>query len=272
MLLNDSSEVIQFDNVTIPKTEQLRFNVPRSMRYSTNNIVKIDGKYYYAKRCSASSLIKELIGSYYAQMVGADCVDYLIGKSNTSLSYLYVLSEVFWKDGYYYSTPLQTTGMRPDDSVIYKKGLSSLYVCETSVLDFLNSPLLADSAMKLTAVDIKTGQVDRFDYNVVLRRDDSLEMEKIYDFGNSYIEDTGYALHNCYYNPFLIVKRNTISLWGLTHKYPQFRESAATLCEIPLYDALKDIEKRFNISIEDKDIPGCIELDKQYSKYLRKIK
>ena len=83
MLLNDSSEVIQFDNVTIPKTEQLRFNVPRSMRYSTNNIVKIDGKYYYAKRCSASSLIKELIGSYYAQMVGADWVDYLIGKSET---------------------------------------------------------------------------------------------------------------------------------------------------------------------------------------------
>ena len=87
--------------------------------------------------------------------------------------------------------------MRPDDSVIYKKGLSSLYVCETSVLDFLNSSQLADSVMKLTAVDIKTGQVDRFDYNVILRRDDAFEMENIYDFGNSYIEDTGYAIHNC---------------------------------------------------------------------------
>lgn len=272
MLLNDSSEVIQFDNVRIPKTEQLRFNVPHSMRYSTNNIVKIDGKYYYAKRCSTTTLIKELVGSYYAKIVGADCVDYLIGKSNTSLSCLYVLSEVFWKDGYYYSTPLQATGMRPDDSVIYKKGLSSLYVCETSVLDFLNSSQLADSVMKLTAVDIKTGQVDRFDYNVILRRDDAFEMENIYDFGNSYIEDTGYAIHNCYYNPFLIVKRNTLSLWGLAHKYPQFRESAATLSEIPLYDALKDIEKRFNIGIEDKDITGYIDLDKQYSKYLRKVR
>ena len=35
---------------------------------------------------------------------------------------------------------------------------------------------------------------------------------------------------------------------------------------------LKDIEKRFNISIEDRDISGYIELDKQYSKYLRKLK
>ena len=162
--------------------------------------------------------------------------------------------------------------MRPDDSVIYKKGLSSLYVCETSVLEFLNSSQLADSVMNLTAVDIKTGQVDRFDYNVILRRDDAFEMENIYDFGNSYIEDTGYAIHNCYYNPFLIVKRNTLSLWGLAHKYPQFRESAATLSEIPLYDALKDIEKRFNIGIEDKDITGCIDLDKQYSKCLRKVR
>lgn len=272
MLLNDSSEVIRFDNEPISKAERLMFNVPRTMKYSTNNIVKIDGKYYYAKRCTATSLIKELIGSYYAQLIGAHSVDYLIGKSNTEVSYLYVLSEVFWKDGYYYSTPLQTASMRPDDSRVYSKGWDRFFVCETSVLDFINSPELTDSVMKMTAVDIKTGQVDRFDYNVVLRRSDIIEMEKLYDFGNSYMEDVGYAIQNCYYNPFLIVKRNTISLWGLAHRYPQICESAAILSSVPLYDALKDIEKRFNISIEDRDISGCIELDKQYSKYLRKLK
>ena len=74
MLLNDSSEIICFDNNPISKTEILMFNVPRTMKYSTNNIVKIDGKYYYAKSCTTTSLIKELVGSYYAQLIGADSV------------------------------------------------------------------------------------------------------------------------------------------------------------------------------------------------------
>lgn len=272
MLLNDSSEIIRFDSKPISRAEQVLFNVPHSMKYSTDNIINIDGKYYYAKRCTTTSLIKELIGSYYAHLIGADSVDYLIGKSNDENRGFYALSEVFWKDGYYYSTPFQTTGMKPDDSIIYRKGLNTLYICETSVLDFFNSPELASGVMKMTALDIKTGQIDRFDYNVVLRSDGFIEMEKLYDFGNSYIEDAGYAIYNCYYNPFLIVKRNTVSLWGLAHRYPQICESAAILSGVPLYDALKDIEKRFNISIEDRDIPGFIELDKQYTKYLRKLK
>lgn len=273
MKVNNSSEIVYFDNEPISRAEQLMFNVPRTMRYSTNNIVKINGKCYYVKRCTTRSLINELIGSYYSALIGASAVDYVIGKSNTELSYLYALSEVFWQDEYAYTTVDDAIGMKPDDTRVYSRGFDRYYVNDTSVLDFVKSPVLVDSALKMTAVDIKTGQTDRFNYNVVLRSlNDELEMEKLYDFGATYQDDVGYSLYDCYYNPFLLVKKNTISLWGLAHRYPQISESAAILSEAPLYDVLKGIEKRFNIKIEDRDIPGYIELDKKYSKSLRKLR
>ena len=52
MLVNDSSEVIYFDNTPISNAEQVSLGFPRNMRCYARNVVKIDGKYYYAKKCS----------------------------------------------------------------------------------------------------------------------------------------------------------------------------------------------------------------------------
>lgn len=273
MRLNDSSEVIYFDNEPISVAEQINLGFPRNMRCYARNVVKIGNKYYYAKKCTSNTLLNELIGSYYSALVGLDAVDYRIGKSNTEISYLYALSEIFYQDGYNYTTVEDVcAGMRPDDSRAFSKGIGSVYVCDTSVLSLFNSPQIVDSALKMTAVDLKMGQVDRYNYNVVLR-DDGIdkELEKVFDFGWSYAvskDDKKY----CYYNPFLTVKRNTISLWGLVHRYPQIKESAAILSDTPLYDVLKDIEKRFNIRVEDRDIPRYLEMDKEYSKTLGKVR
>lgn len=272
MKVTDSSEIIFFDSTPISRAEQMLFNVPHTMKYATNNIVKVGNKYYYAKACSYTTLINELIGSYYSTLVGLDTVDYLIGKSNTSVSPLYALSEVFWKDEYTYTTVEQCYGMRPDDSKVYSKGFDRFYINETSILDFVSSPSLVESALKMTAVDLKMDQTDRFNYNVVLRRDDGIiEMEKLYDYGSSYNEGV-YNSYNCYINPFLLVKRNVISLWGLAHKYPQICESAAKLSQAPLYDVIKNIERRFNLKIEDKDIPNYLEIDRKNSKILRMVR
>ena len=272
MKITDSSEIIIFDNTPISSAEQILFNVPHTMKYATRNIVKINDKYYYAKACSYTTLINELIGSYYSTLIGLDSVDYLIGKSTTSVSPLYALSEIFWKDEYTYTTVEQCYGMRPDDSKVYSRGLDRFYINETSILDIVSSPSLVDSALKMTAVDLKMDQTDRFNYNVVLRRDnDLLEMEKLYDYGSSYNEGS-YNSYNCYINPFLLVKRNFISLCGLAHRYPQICESAAILSNAPLYDVLKDIEKRFNIHIEETDIPNHLDIDKKNSKILRMVK
>lgn len=273
MILNDSSEVIHFENRPIAKAEQLELGFPKKMRYYINNVVKINGKYYYAKKCSTSSLINELLGTYFSGLIDLDAVDYRIGKSDTEISYLYALSEIFYRDDYSYTTVEDMfINLRPDDTRIFGRGLGSLYVCDTSVLSLISSSQLVDSALKMTVVDLKMGQVDRYNYNVVIR-DNGIEkeLEKVFDFGWSYAvgKDDN---KTSYYNPFLAVRRNTISLLGLAHRYPQIRESAAILCDVPLYDAIKDIEKRFNVKIEDRDISGYIELDKKYSKMLRKIR
>ena len=273
MRANDSSEIIYFDNISIPIADQVSLGFPKKMRYYAHNVVVIDGKYYYAKKCTTNTLINELLGTYFSNLIGLDVVDYRIGKTNNDLSYLYALSEIFYKDDYTYTTVEDMfASLRPDDTRAYSKGLGSLYVCDTSILSLINSPQLIDSALKMTAVDLKMGQVDRYNYNVVLR-DNGIEkeLEKVFDFGWSYAvgKDDN---KSCYYNPFLAVRRNTISLWGLVHRYPQLRESAAILCDVPIRDALAHIENRFNIQIEETDIPGYIELDQKYSKLLRKVK
>ena len=273
MKLNDSSEIIQFDATPVSIAEQVYMGFPKKMRDYANNVVMIDGKYYYAKKCSTPTLINELLGSYFSKLVGLDSVDYMIGKSNTQLSYLHALSEIFYKEDYNYTTVEDVVaGLRPDDTKAFTRGLGSIYVCDTSVLSLFNSPQLIDGALKMTAVDLKMGQVDRYNYNVVIR-DDGIEkqLEKVFDFGWSYavgVDDK----KSCYYNPFLVVKRNTISIWGLSRRYPQLKESAAVLSTTPLYDVLKEIEKRFNIKIEDRDIPRYLEMDKEYSKVLGKVR
>lgn len=273
MKLNDSSEIIRFDNVPISRAEQISFNVPHTMKYAVRNIISIDGKYYYAKVCTSSTLINELIGSYYSSLIGLDAVDYKIGKDNYNTGYLYALSEVFYQDDWSYHTVDSYYGIRPDDSRAYSRSFDRHFICDTSVLDYIDTPNVSDGVIKMSTVDIKMGQVDRFDYNVLLRRrDDIVELEKIYDFGSSYKDKTGYLAYDCYYNPFLLVKQNTISLWGLAHRYPQIKDSAAILSNTPLYDVLKDIESRFSIKVEDKDIPGYIEMDKDFSKVLRKVR
>lgn len=273
MILNDSSEVIHFENRPISKAEQLGLGFPKKMRYYINNVVNIDGKYYYAKKCYTSTLINELLGTYFSGLVDLDAVDYIIGKTSSDPNCLYALSEIFYKDDYSYTTVEDIfADLRPDDSKIFSRGLGSLYVCDTSVLSLISSSQLINGALKLTAVDLKMGQVDRYNYNVVIR-DNGIEkeLEKAFDFGWSYAVGKD-DKKTCYYNPFLTVRRNTISLWGLAHRYPQIRESAAILSSTPVYDAIKDIEKRFNIKIEDEDISGYMELDKKYSKLLRKIR
>lgn len=273
MILNNSSEVIHFEKTPISQSELLGLGFPKNMRNYINNVVTIDGKYYYVKKCSTSTLINELLGTYFSSLIGLDSVDYRIGCNTNESTYLYAVSEIFYRDDYSYTTVEDAMAyLRPDDSKAYSRSLGSLYICDTSVLSMISSEQIINGALKMTAVDLKMGQVDRYNYNVILR-DNGMEkeIEKIFDFGWSYavgINDNKY----CYYNPFLTVRRNTISIWGLACKYPQIRKSAAILCEIPVYDALKEIEKRFNVKIEDRDIPRYIELDQDYSKLLRKIR
>ena len=276
MKLNDSSNVIQFEPTSISIEELKNIGIQQHFEDMKKHVVKIDGKYYYSKICRSRDMVSELIGTYLCDLVGLDVVDYLIGQTGTGepSNYYYALSEIFYKKGYFYSTTQDYFEMRPDDEKVYSQKMDRFFICDTCVLDQIDNPELINSVMKMTAVDIKMGQIDRHNYNVMLRltMNGKAEMEKLFDFGGAYEDDPPYPEYYCYDNPFLIVRKNTISIMRLVKKYPQIRESAAILRDVPLYDVIKEIEKRFNIKIEDKDIPSYLKMDKQFNRVLRKIR
>ncbi len=272
MIVNDSSKIIHFDNVVLPETEQDILSFPSYDKHVGHSVVKVDGKYYYAKIVRTQDMINELIGTYYAKLIGLDTVDYLIGKANDSDNcYYHALSEYFYKPGFDYFIVPNYYHKKPDDTRVYSEKLDRFFVTETSVLDLVDNPKLVRDVLKMTALDIKTGQIDRHENNVILRCNDGLvEMEKLFDYGCAY-GNPPYPEGYYYDNPFLIVRKNTVSLWKLATKYPQISECAAMICDVPLYDVLKSIEERFNIKIEDRDIVGYIRQDKNNSRILRKV-
>lgn len=274
MKLNESSNIVYFDDTPLSRAELLSLHFPFKMRDYLTNVVRIDDKYFYAKACSTTEIINELIGTYLSKLVGLDVVDYRIGKTNVKSDTYYALSEIFYRDGFDYTTVEDCyMGMRPDDSQIYNKGISGVCVCDTTVLDIISEDDLIQNVLKLTAVDLKMGQTDRYNYNVVLRNNGTnYELEKIFDFSSSYGVDTNTYSSSCYYNPFLVVKKNTISLLMLAYRYKLIKQSITILGNTPLYDVIKDIEELFNITIEDKDIMNHIEMDNNICKILRKIR
>lgn len=276
MKVNDSSSILTFEQISIPQKELKRIGVTHDIHDMERHVVKINGKYYYSKVCTNKELINELIGTYLCKLVGLDVVDYQIGRlanCDSSNNY-YALSEIFYRNNYFYSTVRDYFDMIPDDTKVYSEGIDSLFNCETSVLDMVSDKKLEEAVLKMSSVDIKMGQIDRHNYNVMLRlaMNGKVELEKLYDFGCAYDDDPPYPEFYCYDNPFLIVRKNFISLNRLAARYPYIIKSAKLLSEVPLYDVLKEIEKRFSIYIEDKDIPGYLVMDKEFSKVLRKIR
>lgn len=276
MKTNDSSNIMFFEQKSIPSKELKRIGVTRDIHDMEKHVVKIDGKYYYSKECANKELINELIGTYLCELVGLDVVDYRIGRL-TNCDYsdcYYALSEIFYRNNYFYVTARDYFDMIPDDTRVYSENIDRLFNCETSVLDQVDNYDLVKSVLKMSAVDMKMGQIDRHNYNVMLRlaMNGKVEMEKLFDFGCSYDDDPPYPEFHCYDNPFLIVRKNFISLNRLANRYPQIIKYASLLSDIPLYDVLKEIEKRFHILIEDRDIPGYMNMDKDYNKVLRRIR
>ena len=94
MLINENTKLI---NIDLSNNEDIV--LPEVFGGLKNNITTIDEKNYYCKRVSHDALLNELIGSYLSKQIGLDSVDYKIGKYNDNY---YVLSEMFFEDGYNY--------------------------------------------------------------------------------------------------------------------------------------------------------------------------
>ena len=85
MILNDSSEIIQFSFQNI--VNELEGYIGEDFEPEIRDYVKINGEYYYAKMVTSREMLNELIGSYYSNLIGLDAVQYKIGIFDRAYSF-----------------------------------------------------------------------------------------------------------------------------------------------------------------------------------------
>lgn len=269
MILNDSSNVIQFKFQNI--LDELEGYIGEDFEPEIRDYVRINGEYYYVKMVTSREMLNELIGSYYSRLIGLDAVQYKIGIFEGKL---YALSKMFFKKNtsyvycadYFSPTLFFSTTKR---EIIEKKD----YFVESVNLKRLNNDDAVKSILQMSAVDIKMNQADRHSFNVIIRVVNGIPyIEKVFDFGWAYdlYPDENNKVY--YKNPFIIVKKDCISLSMLADKHPEFGRCAALLSNVPVGDVLMDIEKSFNIKVTDEDFKYYVEKDKEYTKLLRKVR
>lgn len=267
MVLNDSSEIIQFKFQNI--INELSEYISEDFEPEIRDFVKVNGEFYYAKQVTNREMLNELIGSYYSKLIGLDAVDYKIGIFDGKL---YALSKMFFQKNTSYtycadyfdpSLYFSTT----DRNLIKRKE----FFLESNNLKRLRSADAVRSILQMSAIDIKMNQADRHSFNIIFRIvNGALYIEKVFDFGWAYDIYSDDNSEIFYKNPFIIVKKNYLSLSMLASQYPEFGRCFTILSEVPIGDVLRDIENANNIKITDEDFSYYVEKDKEYTKVLRK--
>lgn len=248
-------------NLFIPKDD------PITYREICSGLVCIEHIYYYAKEISFRQLINELIGSYLAKVIDLDTVDYKIGMCGDKL---FALSKILFEEDYrYFKCPayFQTTNFLQMTNL--QSIMSLFYFNISTILKMTkNTPLYLD-ALKLTALDLKMGQTDRHYNNLFLQlsKDYVLSLAKVFDYEKSYFNDSFLI----YENPFVSLRNNRISLKSFANQYPQIRDFAWILTQVPIEDVLADIGKQNHIFFSQEFIDHYMKSDKKYTKILKKL-
>lgn len=243
--------------------------IPEGYEHLINKVTLIDGKYYLYKRIGHFFMINELIGSYLARYINLRAVDYQIGESNLGL---HALSELFYKPDYYYTTcydHYRRTALK--DYYFIQKFFLMFYHADTSILDRIKSDKMLFSVLKLIALDLKMGQIDRHNNNVMLeinKSNNEVDLAPIYDFSLSYCDTS--RLPYFYDSPFIGLRRNKASLDALVRKYPEVLKYIELLINIPIEYVLKEISREKGLIISDKELEYYLRKDEGYTRLLSK--
>ena len=129
--------------------------------------------------------------------------------------------------------------------------------------------------LKLTFLDIKMGQIDRNNLgNIMVKKskfNGLVDLAPMFDFECSYDDSPPYPEFYFYDNPFVVLRKNQLSLSSLCKRHSQILETLHILATLKIEDVLNRIqeEKRIVLSAEEKKYYE--EKDKEYSKVLQKI-
>lgn len=260
----DKQVLTDFSDIYIPSEMQRAENIK-------SNITKIEDKYYYYKYVSIENILNEFIGSYLCKKIELDSVDYQLGIHK---GMFYALSEIFYQEEYHYHyaqgyNPLSY--IQTEKIATIKKQDTFEKFIETLPLDVIDSSQLQDSILKLIAIDLKMGQIDRHDKNIMLmtnRKEHNTTLAPIYDFESSYV-----CFPNeeeiIYDNPYILLRKNQKSLMALQKKFPKISQYAEILQSIDIEQVLTEISEEKDFDFLSDHINYYKEKDKVYNKSLR---
>lgn len=273
MLINNNSCFIPFIPQKLSPNETQKLYIPNGLEEIVSSIVKIDGKYYYYKEVNFNQLINELIGSYMSRLINLDAVDYQIGIYN---GISYALSQIFYNPNYEYHNCQDFFGTIANHKLVESESLiSKIYLVEDKLLERINNPTMLLNILKLTFLDIKMGQIDRNNLgNIMVKKskfNGLVDLAPMFDFECSYDDSPPYPEFYFYDNPFVVLRKNQLSLSSLCKRHSQILETLHILATLKIEDVLNRIqeEKRIVLSAEEKKYYE--EKDKEYSKVLQKI-
>ena len=273
MIVKNNSKVIDFDIRSVNNNEIQQINIPDFAKTRVvSGAVKVNDDFYFAKPIDDYRMLVELVGTKLSKIIDLDTVDYKIGMWDGRL---HALSKIFYKDNCDYSMVASEYRLRPINLIDkdFRKVFNNFYLCETSVLNIINDNELLENILKLIAIDLKMKQFDRHDNNVLLEKDEDgvIKLAPVFDYSLAYSSYRGIGLKNYYDCPFLIVKRNVISLKSLIRKYPNIYKYLLNLREINISDIVLEIEKENNVEFTDSEIRRIVDEDDHNNMLLKKL-
>ncbi len=272
MNINSNSKVIYFEEKNLSDKDYCNLYLPDGYGDLATQITKYQGDYYYYKQVSNKMMLHELIGCTFAKKIGLDTVQYRIGKKEENSVTLYALSKIFFEKGFYYQDCYTTYGTISEKLFTdFEYFLSYFYLNNCKLLERVEDYNMILKILKLTAVDLKMGQIDRHNRNLFLKlaQDGSIDLAPIYDYECSYCQKP--VPDAVYDNPFLILRKNKISLNSFASKFPEFRAYASFLEKISIDEVFNDIEKEHIVVIPDGERNFYRKMDQKYNKVLKKI-
>lgn len=269
MIIQENSKIIQLKPREIKKEEVY---LPQKFKTMRQSIFEDNGKHYYAKILDTKKTITELLGSSLAKLIQLNAVDYKIGKYKNDF---FVLSEVFFNPDFDYTYSYDfygtdATNMYLRNSLIFER----YYLSFCKMFKKIDNSLMLENILKLIALDLKMGQTDRNDHNLILQtsKDNNItNLAPIFDFAEAYEDKPTLSEKYFYENAFVILRKNFLSLYMFCLKNPKILEYLNILCDTPIVGVLEELEKKLNIIFNDYEKKYYEEKDKEYTKILKRI-
>ena len=268
MIFNNNSKVISFQYNEPSLDECRKYHIPDENPRVRKLVVNVDNSIFYTKALGNYRMINELIGSHLAHKLDLDTVDYEIGKTSTGF---HALSKPFYEEGYQYDFFKDYFHLSnyPKRTILSRINPFSSF-CITEGLDLLNGTEMYESALKLTAIDLKMGQVDRHSGNLQVKYDDrTVSFAPIYDYSESYLMGDASTI---YRSSLVFIKKNRASIEELIKRHPKLLEYLSYLLSLPIDVILTEIGDEKDIEFTGNEMMRYVKSQRLIETPFQKIK